>query len=193
MQARSFVVVLALVGVVFGLALWRGRTHAPPVSPPTSSAALPSVSASAPAAASGMAAEPAPEPPSEPASGSRDGADLPVASAAAPTDASLPADAPRQVVFGVVLVEYRGAQTAPKTSRSRAEAEAKATELRQLAEKDFASAVKNGDKGSMENAGSMPRGILEPGPERVLFGLRVGEVGGPVDTPRGFWVLKRLE
>jgi hypothetical protein len=36
-------------------------------------------------------------------------------------------------------------------------------------------------------------GILEPAPEYVLFTLGVGAVGGPVDTPRGYWIVKRLE
>jgi len=39
----------------------------------------------------------------------------------------------------------------------------------------------------------MPRGILEPGPEFVLFNLRVGEVSDPVDSPRGYYVFKRTE
>ena len=106
---------------------------------------------------------------------------------------SLPDGAPKTVGFGVVLVEYRGAQGASRKSRSREEAETRAKELAGIAEKDFAAAVAKGDPGSSPDAGVMPRGVLEPGPEHVLFTLAVGAVGGPVDTPRGFWVVKRLE
>jgi hypothetical protein len=105
----------------------------------------------------------------------------------------LPAGAPKSVVFGVVLVEYRGAQGATPKARARDAAESLARTLADEARRDFAAAVKKGDPGSAENAGAMPRGVLEPGPEHVLFTLEVGDVGGPIDTPRGFWVVKRLE
>jgi parvulin-like peptidyl-prolyl isomerase len=36
-------------------------------------------------------------------------------------------------------------------------------------------------------------GILEPLAEYVLFSLPVDGVGGPVETPRGYWIVKRLE
>jgi hypothetical protein len=40
----------------------------------------------------------------------------------------------------------------------------------------------------------MPRGVLEPGVEYVLFTLKKGEVyGEPIDTPRGYWILRRSE
>lgn len=106
---------------------------------------------------------------------------------------ALPADAPKQVVFGAILVSYRGAQGAAKSARTREEAELEARKLLQAAKTDFAAAVAQGDKGSVDNAGVMPRGILEPAPEYVLFTLGVGDVGGPVDTPPGFLILKRLE
>lgn len=103
----------------------------------------------------------------------------------------LPANAPKSVSFGVVLVQFRGAQGAPKDARSREEAETLAKELAELAKKDFAAAVKKGDKGSMEDAGSMPKNILEPAPNYVLFTTPVGEVSDPVATPRGFWIVRR--
>lgn len=103
------------------------------------------------------------------------------------------ANAPRQVRFGIVLVQFAGAQGAPATARDQAKAQALAAELVEEAKKDFKAAVKKGDSGSTEDAGRMHRGILEPGPERVLFALGVGEVGGPVETPRGYWIVKRLE
>lgn len=196
MQRRSVLLLIAFVALAFAAALMRKRADPGSVaSRPASSAAAPagsaaSLSTSAVSEAASPSADPAgdPVPPVEP---QPPPAGLP--SELPSGDPQLPADAPRQVGFGVVLVEYRGAQGASKAARTRSEAAAKAEELRALADKDFASAVKSGDKGSMDNAGSMPRGILEPGPERVLFGLRVGEVGGPVDTPRGYWVVKRLD
>lgn len=203
MQRRSVLLFVALVVLAFAAALMRKRAAPEPDSVLSGSglpgSGLPAGALSAGALASAnqpAVVEPTGDPPAEP------GAPTPLDPQAPPAaqpgesasaDPQLPADAPRQVGFGVVLVEYRGAQGASKAARTRAEAAAKAEELRALADKDFASAVKSGDKGSMDNAGSMPRGILEPGPERVLFGLRVGEVGGPVDTPRGYWVVKRLE
>src|SRR5262249_12647406 len=109
----------------------------------------------------------------------------------------LSADAPKSVIFGVILVKYKGAQAAPANARSREEALALAKQLAAEAKTDFkaavAKAVANGDKESMENAGRMPRGMLEPAPEYVLFSLPKDGVSDPVDTPRGFWIVKRIE
>lgn len=101
--------------------------------------------------------------------------------------------APKSVRFGAILVEYRGAETATRTTRTRDEALAKAKQLATDAQSDFAAAVKAGDKGSGEDFGSIPRNIFEPAPEYVLFNLQVGQVSEPVDSPRGFYVFKRLE
>jgi hypothetical protein len=113
---------------------------------------------------------------------------------------ALAADAPKSVVFGVVLVTYRGAQgppgaaRIPSTVRSREAALELAKQLAELAKTDFKAAVEKGDKpGSMDNAGRLPRGVLEPAPEYVLFSLPKGGVSEPVDTPRGFWVVQRIE
>jgi hypothetical protein len=113
---------------------------------------------------------------------------------------ALPADAPKSVVFGVVLVTYRGAQglpgapRLPPTVRSREEALELAKQLAELAKTDFKAAVGKGDKvGSMENAGRIPRGVLEAAPEYVLFSLPKGGVSEPVDTPRGYWIVQRIE
>jgi hypothetical protein len=105
----------------------------------------------------------------------------------------LAAEAPKSVVFGVVLVTYRGAQGAPTTARSRDEALKLVKELGELAKTDFKAAVGKGDKGSMDNAGRLPRGVLEPAPEYVLFSLPKGGVSEPVDTPRGYWIVQRVE
>ncbi len=109
----------------------------------------------------------------------------------------LPFNAPRQVRFGVVLVTYEGAQPSaagrrPPT-RTRADASDLAKRLAQTATKDFRAAVQEGDPGSSDDVGRVKVGILEPAPEYVLFTLAVDAVGGPVDTPRGFWIVKRLE
>ncbi|RLB50541.1 MAG: hypothetical protein DRI90_23650 [Deltaproteobacteria bacterium] len=102
-------------------------------------------------------------------------------------------DGPKSVRFGVILVQYAGAQGTKAEARSRVAAETLAAELAKLALEDFAAAVKKGDRGSVEDAGRMFRGILERKPEYVLFNLDKGGVSDPVDTPRGFWIVKRLE
>jgi hypothetical protein len=109
----------------------------------------------------------------------------------------LPQDAPRQVRFGVVLVSYSTAQAGPPgmplVHRSRADAAALAARLLTTASTDFHAAVAQGDPGSADDVGKVDKHVLEPAPEYVLFTLAPGAVGGPIDTPRGFWIVKRLE
>jgi hypothetical protein len=109
----------------------------------------------------------------------------------------LPLTVPRQIHFGVVLVSYAGAQPSPAgghpASRSRADAKALADRLAASARDDFHAAVQQGDTGSTDDIGTVHLGVLEPAPEYVLFTLPVAGVGGPVDTPRGYWIVKRLE
>jgi hypothetical protein len=105
----------------------------------------------------------------------------------------LEGEAPKSVVFGVVLIQYAGAQGAASGVRERADAEKLANELARLAKDDFKAAVDKGDPGSATNVGRMFRGVLEPAPEYVLFKLGKGEVSEPIDTPRGFWIVKRIE
>lgn len=109
----------------------------------------------------------------------------------------LPTTAPRQVRFGVVLVSYAGAQPAASgerpSTRTRAEARDLAGKLAATAQHDFQAAVQQGDAGSASDIGTVTLGVLEPAPEYVLFTLPVDGVGGPVDTPRGYWIVKRLE
>lgn len=106
---------------------------------------------------------------------------------------ALAGEAPKAVTFGVILVTYRGAQGAPPTARSKDEALTLAKQLAEEAKTDFKAALQKGDKGSVENAGRMPRGMLEPAPEFTLFSLAKGGVSDPVDTPRGFWIMQRIE
>ncbi len=105
----------------------------------------------------------------------------------------LPEKSPRSVRFGVVLVVYDGAQSAPPNARSKREAFELAKKLAADAVTDFHAAVVRGDSGSIDDAGRMPRGVLEPAPEYVLFTTKPGSVSEPVDTPRGFWIVKRIE
>jgi hypothetical protein len=110
---------------------------------------------------------------------------------------SLPSSAPRQVRFGVVLVSYSGAEPElngdhPPT-RSRADAKLLAEKLVVAAATDFHAAVQQGDPGSADDVGTVKLGILEPAAEYVLFSLARDGIGGPVDTPRGYWIVKRLE
>jgi hypothetical protein len=106
----------------------------------------------------------------------------------------LPSDAPKSVGFGVILFSYRGAQLASKDAPPKAEALGRATALLEEAKRDFEEAVKRGDPGSTANAGQMPRGILEPSVEYSLFTLAKGAVHGvPIDTPRGYWLVRRID
>jgi hypothetical protein len=116
---------------------------------------------------------------------------MPVADAEA--IAVLPSGSPKMVRFGVILVQYRGAQAAPPTARSKDDALALARTLAEAARADFKAQVSKGDPGSMDDAGRIPRGVLEPATEYVLFTLSPGSVSDPLDTPRGFWIAKRIE
>jgi hypothetical protein len=109
----------------------------------------------------------------------------------------LPMTVPRQVRFGVVLVSYTGAQPSAggghPSTRAKTDARALADKLVATAQQDFHAAVQQGDGGSSDDVGRVKLGILEPAPEYVLFTLPVDGVGGPIDTPRGYWIIKRLE
>jgi hypothetical protein len=105
----------------------------------------------------------------------------------------LGAHAPSKVRFGVVLVQYAGAEGAPHKARSRDDALALAVKLADDAKTDFHGAVTRGDDGSADDVGAVTRGMLEPASEAVLFGLAAGATSGVLDTPRGFWIVKRIE
>jgi hypothetical protein len=149
----------------------------------------------APAPSASAEPAPSPTPSAEPPSGPPGPLDLD-AGAARSDDAGdgveLPPGAPKNVGFGVVLVTYAGVQFAPERARTKTEAKRLATELLETAKSDFAAAVKKGDRGSTEDAGHIPRGVLEPAIEKALFTLGKGEVHGePLDTPRGYWIVRR--
>jgi hypothetical protein len=98
---------------------------------------------------------------------------------------------PKVVRFGVVLVAYAGAEDAPRGARTKHDALELAQKLGAQAKTDFHAAVRRGDEGSSDDVGSMRRGVLEPAPEYVLFSLPQGGVSDPIDTPRGYWIIKR--
>ncbi|MBX3182221.1 MAG: peptidyl-prolyl cis-trans isomerase [Polyangiaceae bacterium] len=104
----------------------------------------------------------------------------------------LPQTAPHAVRFGAALFPYAGAEFAPSDAPSRADAKAAAEKAIEQAATDFARVVAEAPSGSPD-LGLMHRGILEPPVEYSLFTLKVGDVSPhPVDTPRGYWVMKRL-
>jgi hypothetical protein len=167
--------------------------------PPKAAAPSPSASTSVSAAASAL-----PAPSASASAGILSGAEL-----ALPTEEGgaegfdllpdgrkappLPDTAPQQVSFGVVQFAYSGAQFAPANARTKEQAKQRALLAIEEAKRDFSAAVAKGDPGSAADKGRVPRGILEPAAEYVLFTLPKGEVSSePVDTPRGYWILRRI-
>jgi hypothetical protein len=107
---------------------------------------------------------------------------------------ALPATAPKQVKVGGILVLYAGAELAPKGSRSKDDAKALAAKLDAEAKDDFHAAVRDGDPAfSFDDMGVIYRGSLEPAVEYIVFNLDVGQVSDVIETPRGYWIVKRLE
>ncbi len=106
----------------------------------------------------------------------------------------LPASGAKRAAFGVILFRYRGAQNAAKDARPKEKALELAKAIIPEAQDDFGEAVKRGDVGSGANLGRVSRGILEPALEYLLFTLEKGDVyGTPIDTPTGYWVLRRVK
>lgn len=104
----------------------------------------------------------------------------------------LPSKAPQRIRLGVVLIAYRGALLAPNTALDKKEAFERARIIHQNAIHDFQAAVRLGEKGSSPDIGFISRGVLEKGIEYQVFSLAQGEVSDVIDTPRGFWIVKRL-
>jgi hypothetical protein len=106
---------------------------------------------------------------------------------------ALPEDAPQRVKLGVAIFRYAGAEGPPRSDRKKDEAARMARVAAVRGQTDFAGAVQLGDRGSDENIGWIARGILEPAVEHAVFGLDVGKTSAePIDTPRGFWVVRRV-
>lgn len=177
-----FLTFLALAGLIVGLGRvakhQQAAAQAVPSTEPSASAAKPLDSA------------PAPELDAPAAENSA----APAASSAQASASPLPPGAPNDVVFGAIIVTFEGAQGAPSKARSKQAALEIAQRIVAAAQTSFEDAVKMGDPGSMANAGTMRRGILEPNVEYALFTLEKGAVyPEPVETPRGYWVMRRIK
>ncbi len=102
-------------------------------------------------------------------------------------------DAPKAITIGVILVQYKGAQGASRKARSKEAARKLASEIAEKAKEDFEAAVKLGDRGSVAKGGKIYRNILRPRLEYTVFSMEKGAVSGPVNTPRGFWIIRRIK
>lgn len=109
-------------------------------------------------------------------------------SGAMPTNAAL-----RAVRLGVVLVQFAGAEGAPSNARAKPDALKHAHELLGQARTDWKAAVKSGDSGSSEDIGRIPRGVLDRATELAVFNLDKDAISEPLETPRGYWIVKRVE
>lgn len=105
----------------------------------------------------------------------------------------MPNGAPRSVRLGVVLVQWAGAEGASSSARARPEALKRAQELAEKAKTDFKATVKEGDSGSAEDVGRIPRGVLDRTTEVAVFSMSAGDISEPLETPRGYWIVKRIE
>jgi hypothetical protein len=189
-NTQALLGLLFVVGVAVALILTRQsrvKARAPLASASTSASAVPSASVAAPVGSFESQVETA----LTPDDGSSETFDtLPNGTKVPP----LPDSAPQSVTFGVVQFGYDGAQFATKGSRTKDQAKQKAQGVIELAKTDFEAAVQKGDRGSRSNVGRMHRGILEPAVEYLLFTLPKGTVyAEPIDTPRGYWVVRRID
>jgi protein-disulfide isomerase len=99
-----------------------------------------------------------------------------------------------------ILIQFAGSLRAPEeVTRDRPAAAELAERLRRRAAlgEDFAGlaqANSDGPSASMGgDLGSFTRGDLTPAFERVVFGIKPGEIGPVVETPFGYHVILRLE
>jgi hypothetical protein len=105
----------------------------------------------------------------------------------------VPTGAPRAVRLGVVLVAFTGAEGAPSSARAKPDALKHAAALGEQAKADWKAAVKAGDHGSAEDIGRIPRGVLDARTEVAVFSLGKDEISEPLETPKGYWIVKRIE
>ena len=106
---------------------------------------------------------------------------------------SMPSGAPRSVRLGVVLVQFAGAEGAPGSARAKPDALKHALELAEQAKSDWKGAVKAGDVGSSDDIGRIPRGVLDHTTELVVFSLEKDGISEPLETPKGYWIVRRIE
>ena len=124
---------------------------------------------------------------------------------AKPTDGAPPGDGeqagPSEIAARHLLVSYQGGlRASPSVTRSKAEAQARATEAltRAKAGEDFAALVKefSDEPGAGERGGSLGRfgrGMMVPAFEKAAFKLAPGEISDLIETPFGFHVIQRTE
>jgi peptidyl-prolyl cis-trans isomerase NIMA-interacting 1 len=149
--------------------------------------------------------KPSPDPSLAPAPSSS-AAVVPVASSSDPAPsatpvASSPPTPPDAIIAQHVLVAYKSAKRAPKgVTRSKEEAKARAREAcdKVRAGTPFEDVVKqySDDLGSADRMGSLGkfrRDAMDPAFSKAAFGLAVGQVSDPVETPFGFHVIKRTQ
>ena len=106
---------------------------------------------------------------------------------------AMPTSAPRTVKLGVVLVQFAGAEGASSSARAKPDALKHAQELAEQAKADWKAAVKAGDTGSSEDIGRIPRGVLDRSTEVAVFSLEKDGISEPLETPKGYWIVKRTE
>ena len=107
---------------------------------------------------------------------------------------ALPAEAPKKVRFGVMLdpVPWRAGRGADRALQGRRAGARQGA--RRGGQDGLQGRHREGRQGvRLDDLGYIPRGVLEPAPEYELFSLPKGGVSGPVDTPRGFWIARRIE
>jgi hypothetical protein len=106
---------------------------------------------------------------------------------------AMPSGAPRSVRLGVVLVQFAGAEGASSSARAKPDALKHAVELAEQAKTDWKAAVKAGDVGSSDDIGRIPRGVLDHSTELVVFSLEKDGISEPLETPKGYWIVRRVE
>jgi hypothetical protein len=109
------------------------------------------------------------------------------------TTASNTVGTQKAVHVGIVLVTFNGAQGASEKARTKTSAQELAQKLLFEAKTDFHAAVSHGDPGSSDDVGRIQRGVLEASTESLLFALPAGSVSEVVETPRGFWIARRID
>lgn len=105
-----------------------------------------------------------------------------------------------EIYVAEIVVAFQGAQKAPETvSRSREEALARAGEAVAAARANgavFADVVSEYSDHSTRTRGGVVgrvfRGLLPPSLDALAFSLAPGEIGGPVEMPNGFTIVRRL-